>query len=97
MQSLTPETTVVAAANQISCDIDDEAALLNLDTGVYYGLDAMGAYIWKLIQTPVTVSALREQLLSDYEADAAVIEADLRAFLVTMSEAGLVQLDPAST
>ena len=97
MQSLTPDTTVVAAPTQISCDIDDEASLLNLDTGVYYGLDAMGAYIWKLIQTPVTLGALREQLLSDYEADAAVVEADLRTFLVAMSDAGLVQLGPTST
>jgi hypothetical protein len=48
---LTPDSIVVAAEHQVSCQVEDEAALLNLQTGVYYGLDPMGAYLWAQIRT----------------------------------------------
>ena len=47
---LAPNTTVVAIADQASVDLDDEAAILNLKTGVYFGLNEVGAWIWRLIQ-----------------------------------------------
>ncbi len=94
---LTPDSTVVAAEHQVSCQIDDEAALLNLESGVYYGLDPMGAYIWQLIATPITVRALLQKMLDDYPVDAAVVEQDLHDFLNEMLSAGLVELKPAES
>ena len=91
MNALTSDTIVVAAENQISCDVDDEAALLNMTTGVYYGLDPVGAYLWKLVQAPTTVGALREKLVADFNIDAAVAETDLSEFLNEMLAAGLVE------
>ena len=90
MQELNPETILVAAENQVSCDVDDEAALLNLSSGVYYGLDPMGAYIWKLVQTPTTVGELRARLLTEYEVDEEVLQRDLFTFVKEMSAAGLI-------
>jgi hypothetical protein len=87
---ITPDSIVVAAPHQVSARMDDEAALLNLDTGVYYGLDAMGAYIWQWLKEPIPVHVLQSRLLEDYDVDAAVIEADLHAFLSEMLSAGLV-------
>ena len=86
------ESILVAAANQVSCDVDDEAALLNLDTGVYYGLNPLGAYIWKLVQSPVTFRALRERLSDEFPAEPN-IDQDLRQFLDEMVNAGLVELE----
>jgi hypothetical protein len=92
--SLTPDSIVVAAADQISTQIDDEAALLNLKTGVYYGLDPMGAYIWKLLSAPITVHALQTQLEQDYEVRADIIARDLDNFLNEMLSAGLIVVNP---
>ena len=91
MHAFPPDTIIVAADNQVSCDVDNEAALLNLTTGVYYGLDAVGAYIWKLVQAPTTVGALRERMVADFEIDAAVADSDLTEFLGEMLSAGLIQ------
>ena len=49
------DNTVVVSKEQASADLGDEAAIPNLKDGVYYGLDPVGARIWKLIQTPRTV------------------------------------------
>jgi hypothetical protein len=94
---ITRDTIVMAAPHQVSSQIDDEAALLNLKTGVYYGLDAMGAYIWQWLEEPISVRALQEKLLEDYDVDAATVEADLHEFLTEMLSAGLIELKPASS
>jgi Coenzyme PQQ synthesis protein D (PqqD) len=52
------ESTVVAAAEQVSSEIGEEVAILDLKAGTYYGLDAVGARIWELIQEPVTASRI---------------------------------------
>ena len=94
---ITPDSVVVAAQEQISTQVDEEAALLNLKTGVYYGLDPMGAYIWQMLREPVTVRELEAALQKDYEnVDAEIVANDLRVFLSSMIEAGLVEVaDPA--
>lgn len=94
---ITLDTVVVAAPHQVSAPIDNEAALLNLQTGVYYGLDAMGAYIWQWLQDPISVRGLQERLLREYEVDAAIVETDLRHFLTEMLSAGLIEIKPDSS
>ena len=90
---ITPDSVVVAAKEQISTQVDEEAALLNLKTGVYYGLDSMGAYIWQMLREPVTVRELEATLQKDYEnVDAEIVANDLRVFLSSMIEAGLVEV-----
>jgi hypothetical protein len=90
---ITPDSIVVAAKDQISTQVDDEAALLNLKTGVYFGLDPMGAYIWQMLREPVSVRALVARLQEDYSnIDAEIVANDLRFFLEQMLEAGLVEL-----
>lgn len=89
---ITPDSIVVAAEAQVSCEIEDEAALLNVDTGVYYGLDPMGAYIWRLLATPILVRTLQEQIAREFDADVDVVEKDVTDFLNEMLSAGLVEL-----
>ena len=97
---ITTDSIVVAAKEQISTQVDDEAALLNLKTGVYFGLDPMGAYIWQMLREPVSVQTLTARLQEDYSnIDAEIVANDLRFFLEQMLEAGLVELvssDPPS-
>jgi hypothetical protein len=99
MQSLTDGSVVVAAKSQVSCDLDGEAAVLNLATGIYYGLDKVGATIWQHIQTPATVATLRQAIIERYDVDAGTAQSDLISFLDEMMQEGLVELlpDEAST
>jgi hypothetical protein len=43
-------STVVAAKDQVSCDLAGEAVILNLKSGIYYGLNPVAARVWSLIQ-----------------------------------------------
>lgn len=64
-------TIVTANTQQVTGDLPDgDVVILSLENGVYYGLNEVGAQIWKLIQQPVSVRQLNEVLLGEYDVDA---------------------------
>jgi hypothetical protein len=70
-------------------ELDDEMVLLNLETGTYFGLDALGTRIWKLIEQGATEAAIFELLLAEYAVEPPQLRADLSAFLDQLGEKGL--------
>ena len=84
--------TVQVSAQQVSTELDGEMAILSLQNGVYYGLDPVGARIWELLQEPHIVTAVRDQIVDEYDVSPAVCEADLLALLGDLHAAGLVQV-----
>lgn len=89
---LTPDSVVVVSKDQMASDIAGETVILGLSAGRYYGLDAVGARIWQLIQTPTAVGDVRQTIVEEYEVDPARCEADLLQLLEKMLAAGLVEL-----
>lgn len=61
------ESTVVAGKQHVACEVGDELVMLSLETGEYFGMNPVAARIWELVQAETTVSAVRDQLLQDYE------------------------------
>ena len=92
---MTLDSVVQASPAQVSCDLGGEAAILNLNTGVYYGLDPVGARIWTLLAAPTTVAQLRDSVLAEYEVDSARCERDLLDLVRVLHAHGLVAIhDP---
>jgi hypothetical protein len=86
-------STVVAAKDQVSSDLGGEVAILDLKAGVYYGLDAVGARIWSLIQEPRTVNEIRNILLEEYEVEPERCERDLLVLLQSLADEGLIEVE----
>lgn len=82
---------VVATRKQISCDLEGEAVILHLGEGVYYGLNEVGAKVWMLVQTPRTVSEIRDALLRDYDVTPDDCTRDLLDLLQQLMEWNLVE------
>jgi len=91
-QELSGESVVVAAKEQVSCDVGGEAAILNMKNGVYYGLDPVGAQVWNLLQTPRRVVELHEAMLREYDVEPARCERDLIELLEKLLKEGLIEL-----
>ncbi len=94
--NLAAQTTIVAIADQASVDLDDEAAILNLKTGVYFGLNEVGAWIWRLIQQPHTVAQIRAAVLDEFEVEPERCDADLHALLRELAQHQLIEIQDAS-
>lgn len=90
------DDTLVAVADHASCELGGEAVLLDLTTGVYYGLDPVGTHVWRLLQQPRSLRELRDLVIEEFDVDAERCEADLTAFLASLSEHGLLQSSSAN-
>jgi hypothetical protein len=87
------ETSVIAATpDQVSSDLRDEKVILHLEDGTYYGLNAVGARIWDLIQEPTTVREVREQLVHEYDVEAETCQRDLMAVLRDLADHHLIEI-----
>jgi hypothetical protein len=85
-------SVVVAAKDHVSCDLVGEAVILHLKSGVYYGLNTVGARVWSLIQEPKTVDALLVTLLDEYDVDSGRCEFDLLALLSELKDNDLLEI-----
>src|SRR2546425_7350428 len=89
---------VMAAQDQVSSDLGGEAAILQLTSGVYYGLNSVGARIWALLQQPRTVGDIRDTLLAEYDVTPERLERDLLALLSSLLAERLIEVrsEPAA-
>jgi len=97
-EMISKDSIVVAIKDQVSCDLAGEAAILNLKTSVYFGLNAVGASIWDLIQQPKTVTEIKDAILEEYDVEPGRCEADLLKLLQELSDHNLIEVkDGAAT
>jgi uncharacterized NAD(P)/FAD-binding protein YdhS len=63
---------------------------------VYFGLDRIGAWIWTLIQSPITIDQICAALVQKYDVDRARCERDVQALVADMAREGLVRIVSSS-
>jgi hypothetical protein len=71
-------------------EVDDEAVLLDLNTGSYYGLNHIGAHLMRVLEDNGSVNKAVEQITSKYHADKTTVEGDLRKLLDQLLEQNLI-------
>jgi hypothetical protein len=66
-EQLSLDTVVVVVPSQVSAALQDETVILELSSGIYYGLNPTGAFIWNNLQQPITLRVLSEALVEHYD------------------------------
>lgn len=94
--AISVHSIVVATKEQVFCALGDEAAILNMKNSVYYGMNAVGASVWNLLQQPKRVRELRDAVMEEYEVDAEQCERDLLELLEKMRSEGLIEVRSAA-
>jgi hypothetical protein len=82
------------APGQVYADLAGELAILDSKTGVYYGLDPVGARIWSLILEFKAVNEIRSILLEEYEVEAEQLEGDMAHLLSDLHGKALIEVAP---
>ena len=70
---------------------EDEIILLHLDSGIYYGLDAVGSRFWSLLEQEQDVDAALDRMAEEFDVDRATLDRDCRELLGELREKGLVK------
>jgi hypothetical protein len=92
------ENTIVSAnTQQVTGDLPDgDVVILSLENGVYYGLNEVGAHIWKLIQQQLSVRQLSDTLLGEYDVDAEQCYQEVVRLLHELLAQGLLNVERES-
>ena len=85
---------IAIPAHLLFQEVDDEAVLLDLERGHYFGLAEVGTRIWRLLGEHSTLPAVYRALLQDgYAVDEDELEHDLEGFVRELAAEGLVELE----
>lgn len=95
--SVTPADRVTAHPSVIGRDLAGETVLLDLHSGVYYGLDAIGTRMWNLLMARHTLDEACGVMANEYDVPLRVLQRDLSDLLQDLLERGLVVREAAGS
>ncbi len=91
-QVIEKDTVIVASKEQISSEVGGESVILNLQSGVYFGLNSVGLCVWNLIDQPTTFADIGNALLEKYDVKLEQCNHDLRNLLEELHNQGLIEI-----
>ena len=66
--------------------------LLNLETGTYFGLDAVGSRFVELLEREGSIAAAHQTMLEEFDVTPEILEADLLRLADEMRSKGLLEI-----
>ena len=75
-------------------ELDGEAVILNLDSGIYFGLDEVGTRIWQLIGEHGLLQTVFDAMCREYDVAPDTLERDLLSLVDELCTKGLGRVSP---
>jgi hypothetical protein len=88
---LKPDESVLASFQ------GDEAVLLDYSEGEYYGLNAVGACVWRLICAGRSFREIVDEVIAVYDVHATTALDDIVRLVAELSELGILHINEAAT
>ena len=86
------DSKVKPARDVLFKEIEGEAVLLNLNTGLYFGLNEAGTRIWKIAEKERRLDRVLQGLTEEFEIEPRACEKDLMALAQELLKHGLWEL-----
>ena len=61
------------------------------DLDSIYTLNELGVFIWERLETPISAAELHDDILEDFDVDAATVQSDLTIFIEELERIGAVE------
>lgn len=82
----------VAHKEHLYSNLNGEAVILSLKNGKYYGINAIGTFIWSMIQNPISFQDIQTTVMQKYNVDEATCRQEVLSFLEKMAEEDLIEI-----
>lgn len=93
---MTENQSFQASDDVVSRDVAGEMVLLDLASGLYFGLDPVGSRAWeRLSDGPADLVQLADLIEAEFDAPRAVIEQDMALLIEDLLEKQLLKPVPA--
>ena len=77
-------------AEPLTAELDGEIVMLDPDRGSYFSLAGVASRVWELLEDPMSLGQLCEQLPREFDIDAQTCRQEVRAFIQQLLDAELV-------
>ena len=91
--TISANSIVVACKDQVSCELEGEAAILDLKSGTYFGLNPVGAIVWSMIAEPRRVTEICDALLHRYDVAPEQCDREVVELLGELRAQGLIRVE----
>jgi hypothetical protein len=81
----------------VSADLDNETVLLNIETGLYFGLNELGSTIWSMLEAGEQQDAILERLMEIYDVERDCLQRDMQDFFDLLETRGLASASDPGT
>lgn len=78
----------------VSAEVGADRVMMNVASGHYLGMTAIGAQIWDQLDGKTSVEDLCARLVRRYDVDTKTCQAEVQAFLGELAKLGAVTLQP---
>ena len=90
MPPLSLDSVVRVGDDTIFRELNGEAVLLQLEAGMYYGLDPVGTRLWQLLAEHGALRTVHERAVQEFDVSRETLERDLLALVTELTDRGLV-------
>ncbi|MEI9997239.1 MAG: PqqD family peptide modification chaperone [Rhizomicrobium sp.] len=87
---MSSDSLYARTSDVIEADVGGEVVLLHTQNWQYFEFDKVGAAIWTLLNTPITLDGLVNGLTEQFDVDQARCREETKTFLDEMIAQGLV-------
>ena len=84
------DTKLTIPPQVMSRMVGDETVLLDLSSGVYFGVDGVAKVIWESVADGKSLGEAAAEIAAEFEVDEATAQADVVAFVSDLIERGLL-------
>jgi hypothetical protein len=77
MPQVSLDNRVAIHQDAVFRELDGEAVILQLEAGMYYGLDPVGTRLWQLIEAHGQLRPVLDAALQEFDVASDVLERDL--------------------
>lgn len=88
-----PDTRLSVPPQVLSRLVGDETVLLDLASGLYFGLDGVGKLVWESLADGKSLAETANVVSAEYDVDAERARADVVTFVDELVARGLLVLD----
>lgn len=85
-----PDTVLQRRNDLLFNEIDGEVVMLSVENSEYYGINKVGSRIWELLEKPLCLRELVNNLLDEYELQEEQCIADTLAFINILRDKKLI-------
>lgn len=90
MSAISLDSRVSVAEDAVFRELDGEAVILQLESGMYYGLDPIGTRLWQLIQTHGQLKPVFDAALGEFDVEPETLQKDLLQLVTDLAARKLV-------